>query len=131
MESMDTLNGGKISNTIWFLLYVIIMIVYISIMGYVLISGNKLLITLLYVLASLLVLISFIVFWIEMKVKKLFFTVLLMAISTVLMFELFKYAIQLGTITSDNVIMYYGTYALQCIVLVGSTYSMYKTMYSL
>lgn len=100
-------------------------------MGYVLISGNKLLITLLYVLASLLVLISFIVFWIEMKVKKLFFTVLLMAISTVLMFELFKYAIQLGTITSDNVIMYYGTYALQCVVLVGSTYSMYKTMYGL
>jgi hypothetical protein len=130
---MENFNGGAVSNKIWFFLYVVIMVIYISVMGYVLGSGDnsKLLIILLYVLASILVLISFVVFWMEMKVKKLFFTVLLMAISTVLMFELFKYAIQVGNITKDSIIMYYGTYALQCVVLVGSTYAMYKTMYGL
>jgi CHASE2 domain-containing sensor protein len=117
-------------NRQWFTLYTIVMITYMAIMGYILGSGdnNKNLIMILYTLACVLIIISCVLFWLEMESKKLFFTILCTMMSAVLLFEIYRYSVQVGNV--NNEFIYYGTYIIQVIVLFISVISMYKSIYS-
>jgi len=116
-----------ISNQFWFLLYLIVSLMQNIVIGIFVISTSKEVI-ILYFISIIILFSSYVSFTIEIKLEKIFFTILFMMTNAFMLFELINYLNRNNMISKDVILII--IYIIQSSCLFISTVSLFKITYN-